>query len=408
MVDVFEFGARVLEEMGKQLPKCLFFHSVEHVSDVVNNAMKIADAYKVKKKEREMLYLAALFHDIGYVKKYRNHEEEGAKIAKSYLEKIGYDEKDIQKVAKAILATKLPQEPKSRLERILCDADLANLGRDDFLLQTLLLYDESKSKRTFKGNERAWCKATLDFMRAHRYRTREAKRMWNYGKANNKKMLQRMLEIRPKLFIFDFDGVILDSLEFIYSFFQRICRKEGKDFSCTLEEFRRFYQIPFSQNFHGFDIPKKKIAKFLKEFAEQYEKASIRFYPYVRESFCLLKKRKKKIAIVSSNATELIKKKLAKRKIRRAELIIGQDEVRNGKPEPDGLLKCISELKVNASNAVYIGDMVADIKAAEKAGIHSIGVGFGYNTFDAIKAEKPYLAASTQEFLHCILRILSA
>ncbi len=54
--------------------------------------------------------------------------------------------------------------------------------------------------------------------------------------------------------------------------------------------------------------------------------------------------------------------------------VVGQDDVSAQKPNPEGLLKIFSALKIPASEAFYIGDTVADIQAAHAAGCVPISV----------------------------------
>lgn len=59
---------------------------------------------------------------------------------------------------------------------------------------------------------------------------------------------------------------------------------------------------------------------------------------------------------------------------------LGADEVPAPKPAADGLLRCLSELGVEASASVYVGDAPSDGKAAKNAGMRSIGVTWGANS----------------------------
>lgn len=68
--------------------------------------------------------VAAWFHDCGYAHTYIGHEEESKKEAISCLEKRGCDPAFICSVLDCIEATKFPQNPRSTVERVLCDADI--------------------------------------------------------------------------------------------------------------------------------------------------------------------------------------------------------------------------------------------------------------------------------------------
>lgn len=56
------------------------------------------------------------------------------------------------------------------------------------------------------------------------------------------------------------------------------------------------------------------------------------------------------------------------------DVIITGDDVIKPKPDPEGLLKALSLLKVESSEAIYIGDSDADIIAGLQANVYTIGV----------------------------------
>jgi hypothetical protein len=74
-----------------------------------------------------------------------------------------------------IMATKIPQTPHTQLEKILCDADLDYLGRDDFYETGKRLYQELSS-RGYVETEREWNLIQKTFLEGHRYHTSFARK----------------------------------------------------------------------------------------------------------------------------------------------------------------------------------------------------------------------------------------
>jgi uncharacterized protein len=72
------------------------------------------------------------------------------------------------------MATKLPQEPHSLLEQIICDADLDYLGRDDFFKIGDRLYNELVAANII-ANETDWNILQIGFLQKHHYFTATAK-----------------------------------------------------------------------------------------------------------------------------------------------------------------------------------------------------------------------------------------
>ncbi|MBI4015157.1 MAG: HAD family hydrolase [Candidatus Aenigmarchaeota archaeon] len=55
-------------------------------------------------------------------------------------------------------------------------------------------------------------------------------------------------------------------------------------------------------------------------------------------------------------------------------IVVGQEDVSKQKPDPEGLLKAIAELKSTPQETIYIGDTASDVQAARAAGCVPIGL----------------------------------
>jgi HAD superfamily hydrolase (TIGR01509 family) len=69
--------------------------------------------------------------------------------------------------------------------------------------------------------------------------------------------------------------------------------------------------------------------------------------------------------------------------------IVGREDVSQRKPHPESILRCVSELGVEAADAVYVGDSPIDIEAGRAAGVHTIGVLTGTSSRDMLAAASP-------------------
>ena len=163
-------GKFILEKLQKELPKHLLYHDLGHTLDVYQCAESIARAEHVEGKELKLLLIAALYHDSGYLKQRKDHEEHSCNIAADALRSFNYSEADIEQVSKLIMATRIPQQPGSLAEQILCDADLDYLGRDDFAANGKKLYEELHAEGLI-ANEDEWNLTQIDFLKQHHYFT---------------------------------------------------------------------------------------------------------------------------------------------------------------------------------------------------------------------------------------------
>lgn len=183
--------AHVMNLLQTSMP-ALPYHNVRHVMDVRDSALKIADTENISADEINLVELAALLHDIGFIQGAKDHEATGAGMAREILPAFGYGRQDIESICSMIMATKLPQSPASILEKILCDADLDYLGRDDFYEIGQALREELFNAGVIES-EREWNLVQRTFLESHRYHT-------PYGKANRElKKQERLNEIRLKL-----------------------------------------------------------------------------------------------------------------------------------------------------------------------------------------------------------------
>jgi uncharacterized protein len=165
----------ILQLLDKRLPKDLFYHGLHHTRDVYGAALLIAQSEKVSPDELNLLKIATLFHDAGFINHYKNHEEAGCKLAQKLLPDFGFNASKIQIIEGMIMATKIPQSPKNKLERIICDADLDYLGREDFKDIAKTLFDELKVYMNVK-DETTWNKIQVNFLKGHRYHTAFSRR----------------------------------------------------------------------------------------------------------------------------------------------------------------------------------------------------------------------------------------
>ena len=181
-----------------ELPDGIKFHDANHTlhptRGVVANANRIAKSEKISEPDRELLIAAAYFHDTGYIREYRKNEPIAARIAGRVLKLIGYTPDEIETVQKMILATDLQCEPQTHLEKILCDADLDNLGREDFFELDAKLREGRRIRGIDVSDDARWYKETLEIVKNHKYYTESQIKLREKGKQKNIKALLKKLE----------------------------------------------------------------------------------------------------------------------------------------------------------------------------------------------------------------------
>lgn len=165
----------ILAKLKDELPLQRTYHSFTHTLDVYQAAVAIAHAEGITGEELDLLRTAALFHDSGFINQNLDHEEASCTIVRENLPRFGYNKAQVEYVCAMIMSTRIPQSPRDKLSRILCDADLDYLGRPDFFHIGGSLFEELKSYGVL-STEREWNELQLMFIEKHRYFTPTNKR----------------------------------------------------------------------------------------------------------------------------------------------------------------------------------------------------------------------------------------
>ena len=182
----------VLERLAGLSPD-LYYHSIDHTLDVLDKAQFLADKEGgFSAKEVQLLKIASLYHDTGFLVTYQDHEEAGCGFVRKDLPLFSINEEDISIICGLIRTTKIPQTPLTRLEEIISDADLDYLGRDDFFPISQYLFHELKARNMVKDEDH-WNNIQVRFFTSHRYFTPTSIRLRKDKKVQHLKEIQHLL-----------------------------------------------------------------------------------------------------------------------------------------------------------------------------------------------------------------------
>jgi uncharacterized protein len=163
--------AYILKRLENELARTLYYHGFHHTLDVMDAAMKIADAENVPTEEKNLLRIAVAYHDAGFIYMYKDHEQKGCEMAKENLPAFGFSNAQLEAICGMIMATKIPQNARTKLEQIICDADVDYLGREDVCEIARTLFKESRIYSNIPDEEK-WDEEQIRFLKQHRYFTR--------------------------------------------------------------------------------------------------------------------------------------------------------------------------------------------------------------------------------------------
>ena len=168
------------------------YHDSRHTQDVIRQCQEIGNREGVTPGEIALLKLAALYHDLGFLVQRANHEGAGAEIFAEESKGAGISEEDTAHIMRLIMVTKIPQQPQTLLEQIICDADLDYLGREDFPTIAEFLYLELKACGEM-ADRHHWNEVQLRFLEGHAFHTQSSAKLRSYGLQKNILFVKRRL-----------------------------------------------------------------------------------------------------------------------------------------------------------------------------------------------------------------------
>lgn len=188
--------------------------------------------------------------------------------------------------------------------------------------------------------------------------------------------------------IFDFDGVLADSLEPMLAYAKRVCLEMGNNYDPSLADLEALDRMEFS------------------EFGRQLGIADEKIDEFVSRNFDLFTQRQKPLKIISGMDT--VVRELSQ--MANLGIVTGNSCIVVNKfleayglapdfktilcAEDDGsrvekIQQVVSLYGGSHGGACMIGDAVSDIRAARAAGIASISVAWGHQSKDKLIAEGP-------------------
>ena len=178
------------------------------------------------------------------------------------------------------------------------------------------------------------------------------------------------------VYLFDFDGTLVDSRESLLPVFSAGYSVVGR--KVTAEEAERWMHVSLPESFADSGVPAEHYPKVLEAIIAALDLpdsiAMIKVFPEAVSVLERLVKHGKRIGIVSNNAASHIRMVLKQLNIDLPfDCIVGSDMFENGKPsrEPiDVALKILGE--DHRESVVYVGDSLQDPECGRNAGIGGI------------------------------------
>jgi pyrophosphatase PpaX len=200
--------------------------------------------------------------------------------------------------------------------------------------------------------------------------------------------------------IFDVDGTLLDTKEFILRSFEHVFQALGlpcpsrNDISVVMGQ-------PLEECYRAFasQLDAALLCKRHRSFQEDNLSLVVPFENTAR-TLVTLREHGIKLAAVTT------RKQTGRQSLRYAGIedmlssVVTGDDVEHFKPHPEGVHKALGELNVPAIQAIMVGDLAVDIQAGKRAGTATAAALYGFSTKESLAASQPdYMLADIAELL---------
>ncbi|MGB9640904.1 MAG: HAD family hydrolase [Anaerolineales bacterium] len=208
-----------------------------------------------------------------------------------------------------------------------------------------------------------------------------------------------------RIVIFDFDGVLGDTLGDMLRFSDQVAIELGIHHHTTLHDLEVLQPMSFANLGRQIGLPETEIERYVQKMIELFETSPIPcpIFPGMADVVAKLKD-DSILSIVSGNTTTVIQRFLEYYGLAHAFNKIYGVDIMGGKVEK--IKRIISEVNQPNLPALMIGDAASDVEAAHQAGIIGIAVGWGHQPqHKLLQAHPDYFVKTPQELLEKILTI---
>lgn len=205
-----------------------------------------------------------------------------------------------------------------------------------------------------------------------------------------------------KTLMFDFDGVINDSLEVSLNIFEKISKKYKLGIEPTRENYVKLNNMKFREMLNEFQIPlikglivgisiKKEIRRSQNEF---------KIFPGMKQLLEKLSKNNN----MSIITTHIGKMEPLLEKFQISQYFEFVRKTGSREEKLDKMKECLEHFGSNPKDAFFITDNLKDVKQAKKLNVKSIAVTWGINTEERLLEVKPDFIARKQEDIIKIIK----
>lgn len=201
------------------------------------------------------------------------------------------------------------------------------------------------------------------------------------------------------LILFDFDGVLADTLNDLLQFGQEVCDELGVKHTAAASDLNSLEVMSFATYGRQLEVPEALIDEFVHR---SLEKAAAKKSPPV--IFAGLADVVRKLSaghvlgIVTTNSTRNVNAFLVEHGLENCFRVIHGIDSPGSKTEK--ILKAQMQFSMQSEDTFMIGDSMSDIRSAKEASVQSVAVGWGHQSLERLVTVDPdYIVRAPMELL---------
>ncbi len=180
-----------------------------------------------------------------------------------------------------------------------------------------------------------------------------------------------------KAVLFDFDGTLVSSTELLCDIFNECLVEQGVE-PASRESLRRMLGEPLDSIFRKL-TNLVDVDRFNKSFQEKevgrHTTEHIALVRDTKPTLEFLREQNYQLGIVTTKETGPVTDLLVEYQLKDLfGVIIGRDQVKQPKPDPEPVLLACERLEIKPAEALFVGDSLLDLTAAKEAGSIFVGV----------------------------------
>jgi phosphoglycolate phosphatase len=198
------------------------------------------------------------------------------------------------------------------------------------------------------------------------------------------------------LFLFDFDGVLLDSLELYSEAVIRCLERIGTPIVKTREDYLALFDGNFYESMAERGVDLAAFSRAAKEIMPGIDYDAMSPYDGLIPILASLT-RNHRLVVISSNGSKTIRHILERCGFAPYfEEVLGSDFLLSKKEK---IAHVLAKYDIPAESTYYIGDTAGDVVEARAAGVRTVAVTWGWHSRERLVAARPDFLVDTPEGL---------